>query len=992
MSVDDDGRLNSVEARFAKLGFANPKSAAISLAEYPELVNHSQLLDEFGLAGDPDLALNATLNWYKGASNKIRMLWLDDAGARNRWITVVGSSSAFAIHCTKHTDAMSIFLEEGLWQHIGNSAAVTKRLLDSVGAVFSDGRFVASSDDEEALVRLRIAYRAEVIAVAVRDLSEIDDLATVSERLSYIADGVIEAALAIAWRSVNPDKPKSELAVIAMGKTGGRELNYISDVDVIYVARAFEGAEEFIEEATKVASTMMQVCEAPTSEGMIWQVDPNLRPEGKAGALVRTLEGHVAYYERWAQTWEFQALLKARAMAGNMELGQRYVDAMLPFVWQAAARPNFVSDVQAMRRRVVENIPVREQDRELKLGVGGLRDVEFAVQLLQLVHGRSDVMLRSSNTLQALEALATWGYVGREDASTLASAYKFERVLEHRIQMYEMRRTHLVPEDEVELRRIGRSLGMKNDPAQSLLATLSRHKLDARRLHEKLFYRPLLQAVVRLDASDQKLSLDAAQDRLKALGFSDPENAMRHLAALSSGVSRRAAIQKTLLPVMLSWMALTPNPDAGLLAFRRVSDALGSTPWYLRLLRDESAIAERLAFLLSVSRYFTDMVLSAPESVNILSDDANLRPRDIESLQKEMQSVGNRHDDLENAISAIRSIRQRELIRISAADLLKTMSLEEVLVGISQLTEATLSVSLDVVMKHHFRAGEPTLRLAMIGLGKLGGLEMSYASDADVTFVYEPVGNNEAAAKDALTIISTLQNLLGTPAADPALLIDLDLRPEGKQGAIARSLDSYASYYEKWSLTWESQALLRAFFVAGDDGLGKSFTELIDQLRYPQNGLDETELRDIRRIKARVESERLPRGADPATHLKLGPGGISDVEWVAQLLQLQFASSHEELKDTSTLVVLAQLPKLNLVTNEEAALLAEAWKCAVEIRNKLVLIGAKGNDSIPTDPNTLKLLAYVIGDESGSVTTERYRRLSRRCRNIMEKYVYGTSE
>jgi glutamate-ammonia-ligase adenylyltransferase len=357
-----------------------------------------------------------------------------------------------------------------------------------------------------------------------------------------------------------------------------------------------------------------------------------------------------------------------------------------------------------------------------------------------------------------------------------------------------------------------------------------------------------------------------------------------------------------------------------------------------------------------------------------------------------MQSVGNRHDNLESAISAIRSIRQRELIRISAADLLKTMTLEEVLLGISQLTEATLSVSLDVVVKHHFQDGQPTLRMAMIGLGKLGGLEMSYASDADVTFVYEPVGNNELAAKDALTIISTLQNLLGTPAADPALLIDLDLRPEGKQGAIARSLDSYASYYEKWSLTWESQALLRAFFVAGDENLGKSFTELIDQLRYPQNGLDETELRDIRRIKARVESERLPRGADPATHLKLGPGGISDVEWVAQLLQLQFAGSHEELKDTSTLVVLAQLPKLNLVTNEEAALLAEAWKCAVEIRNKLVLIGAKGNDSIPTDPNTLKLLAYVIGDESGSVTTERYRRLSRRCRNIMEKYVYGTLE
>jgi glutamate-ammonia-ligase adenylyltransferase len=193
-------------------------------------------------------------------------------------------------------------------------------------------------------------------------------------------------------------------------------------------------------------------------------------------------------------------------------------------------------------------------------------------------------------------------------------------------------------------------------------------------------------------------------------------------------------------------------------------------------------------------------------------------------------------------------------------------------------------------------------------------------------------------------------------------------------------------------LTWESQALLRAYFVAGDKELGNSFTKLIDQLRYPENGLAESELRDIRRIKARVESERLPRGADPATHLKLGPGGISDVEWVAQLLQLQLAGKHFELRDTSTLIVLDRLANLNFVTKEESNLLIEAWKCAVEIRNKLVLIGAKGSDSIPTDPNSQKLLAYVLGDESGSVTIERYRRLSRRCRNIMEKYVYGVTE
>lgn len=990
--ASEDGRINSVEAKFAKLGFLNPKKAAVALADFPELFEHSQLLDEFGLAADPDLALTATLSWYLNAPESLRYQWLSDPGARNRWLTVAGTSDAFGQHCAKHPNSITLFLEDGLWQNLGNRNAVIDRLLLSVGAKNQAGRFVASADDENALLNLRISYRNEVIALAIRDLCGIDDFEIVTERLSYIADAVIEAAMAVAWASINPNTPKSEIAVIAMGKTGGRELNYISDVDVIFVARPVNDAPDFLDEASKVASRIMQVCEQPTSEGIIWQVDPNLRPEGKAGALVRTLESYIGYFERWAETWEFQALLKARAMAGNFELGQSYVDAMQPFVWQAAARNNFVADVQAMRKRVIENIPAREQDRELKLGVGGLRDVEFAVQLLQLVHGRSDVMLRSSNTLQALEALATWGYVGREDAATLANAYKFERVLEHRIQMFQMRRTHLVPEEESDLRRIGRSMGMKNDPAQSLLSTLTRHKVDARRLHEKLFYRPLLQAVVRLDASDQKLSLDAALERLKALGFNDPENAMRHLAALSGGVSRRAAIQKTLLPVMLSWMAQTPNPDAGLLAFRRVSESLGSTPWYLRLLRDESAIAERLAYLLSVSTYFTEMVLSAPESVSLLADEANLHPREMSVLVKEMQSVGSRHDNLESAISAIRAIRQRELIRISAADLLKTIDLQKVLVGISELSEATLKVSLEVVMKHHFKERPQSLQLAMIGLGKLGGLEMSYASDADVTFVYTPISENEFAAKDALSIISTLQNLLGAPAADPPLVIDLDLRPEGKQGAIARSLESYASYYQKWSLTWESQALLRAYFVAGDPELGNEFTKLIDSLRYPENGLDDNQLREIRRIKARVESERLPRGADPATHLKLGPGGISDVEWTAQLFQLQYGWNKPQLRDTSTSKVLSALADQDLITAEEAEILISSWNCAVEIRNKLVLIGAKGNDSIPTDPNMLKMLAFVLADESGSVTKERYRRLSRRTRSIMEKYVYGLSE
>ena len=298
------------------------------------------------------------------------------------------------------------------------------------------------------------------------------DLEAAAGELADLASATLEAALAIARAALPPDATGCRLAVIGMGKAGGRELNYVSDVDVIFVAEPLVPArtavgEESTEQsalrtATSLALGMMQACSASTPEGTIWPVDAALRPEGKAGPLVRTLPSHLAYYDKWAKTWEFQALLKARPIAGDRDLGERYLAAVVPLVWKAAARPGFVEDVQAMRRRVERNIPRADGDRELKLGRGGLRDIEFAVQLLQLVHGRTDQRLRSSTTLTALEALSTHGYVGRSDAAQLDAAYRFLRTLEHRIQLYRLRRTHLMPEDEDSLRRLGRSMGYRS--------------------------------------------------------------------------------------------------------------------------------------------------------------------------------------------------------------------------------------------------------------------------------------------------------------------------------------------------------------------------------------------------------------------------------------------------------------------------------------------------------------------------------------------------
>lgn len=790
-----------------------------------------------------------------------------------------------------------------------------------------------------------------------------------------------------------------------MGKTGGRELNYVSDVDVIFVAEARgDGGDEpedtALRTATRLASAMMRACSASTEEGALWEVDAALRPEGKAGPLVRTLASHRAYYERWAKTWEFQALLKARPVAGDADLGARYMDTITPIVWKAAEGESFVEDVQAMRRRVEADLGRRTADseRQLKLGPGGLRDVEFAVQLLQLVHGRADETLRSPTTLDALADLSQGGYVGRDDAAALASAYRFLRRVEHLVQLHRLRRTHLVPDDEDGLRRLGRALGLRTDPVGEFTALWRRHAREVRRIHEKLFYRPLLRAVARLPGEEARLTPEAARTRLEALGYGDPAGALRHIEALTSGVSRRAAIQRTLLPVMLGWFADAPDPDAGLLGFRQVSDALGTTPWYLRLLRDEVTVAERMAWVLGCSRYATDLLLRAPEAVAILGSDADLTPRPFESLRSEALAAARRHAEdassAEEAVGVVRGLRRRELFRVAVGDLLGMADVRTVgdaLTGIATVTvEAALRAA---VHKIEMESREPLpTRLAVVAMGRFGGHELGYGSDADVMFVHEPLpgADERAAGRAAHAVAEELRRLLALPAPDPPLEIDPDLRPEGRQGPLVRTLASYAAYYARWSEPWEAQALLRADPLIGDAGLRDRFRALIDPVRWPEGGIDDAAVRQIRRLKARMEAERLPRGVDRRLHTKLGPGGLADVEWVAQLLQLQHAHEVPALRTTRTLDALDAAVQARLLDAEDAAVLEEAWCLATRIRGALMLVRGRASDLLPTDHHRERsAVSRVLGYPGTGDLLEDHRRNARRARAVVDRVFYG---
>jgi len=991
-------RLESLAGRLARLGVTDAAGAERRLEGYDL---GAGLLDALGAAADPDLALTGLLRLLEMADVQTELA--ADTAARDRLLAVFGVSAALADHVARHPDHWRVLAGSDAGRRPG-AGELRDALLRAVGADPAHSTPCASATDP--MVTLRVAYRKALLHLAGRDLAHELDVEDVAAELADLASAALEAGLAIARADLGDQAGLCRLAVIGMGKCGGRELNYVSDVDVVFVAAPVPGQDEdaALRAATKLASGMMRACSDSTIEGTLWEVDAALRPEGRAGPLVRTLASHQAYYERWAKTWEFQALLKARPIAGDHELGEEYVETLAPLVWNAAGRDHFVEDVQAMRRRVEEHIAPEQAGRQLKLGPGGLRDVEFAVQLLQLVHGRADEDLRGQNTLNALKKLSWGGYVGRSDAAALGNAYRFLRRVEHLIQLHRLRRNHLVPEEQEDLRRLGRALGFRADPVREFTVEWRRHAREVRRLHEKLFYRPLLQAVARLPGEETRLTREAARTRLEALGYGDPAGALRHLEALTSGVSRRAAIQRTLLPVMLDWFADGPDPDAGLLGFRQVSDALGTTPWYLRLLRDDVSVAERMARVLAASRYATELLLRAPEAVGMLGGEAGLTPRPAGALHTEAQAAVHRyigssagsppHDRSADAVAAVRGLRRRELFRTAVAALHGRQDARNTAEALTTITTVTLDAALRVAVdkiEAELRGPLPT-RFAIVAMGRYGGYELGYGSDADVMFVHEPLpgADDREASSAAHAVAEELRRLLALPASDPPLVIDPGLRPEGRQGPLVRTLDSYASYYRRWSAPWEAQALLRAAPLIGDEGLRSRFQELIDPVRFPECGVDGNALREIRRLKARMEAERLPRGVDRRLHTKLGPGGLSDVEWVAQLLQLQHAHEVPGLRTTRTLAALDAAVEAGLLDVEDATTLTDAWRMATRIRNAIMLVRGRASDLLPTEHHRERsAVTRVLGYPASGALLEDYRRHARHARIVVERIFYG---
>ena len=989
-------REQSILTDLARIGFTELDPAVVLLAELDELlagkidgvesgiVSTVQLLPLFAHAADADGALRF-LTMLARQSPAETVALLSDVSAADRLVRVLGASAGLADFLLRHPEELSV-----LALPFSRPLAPEEYRLELEDSVAS----IDPTNEEASWDALRVRYRRHVTQLAAWDLGQahpLDGLDSVAAALADLAAAALDAALLVARATVRfpaAEVRATRLSIIGMGKAGARELNYVSDVDVIFVA---EGSGELsgaraVEIATRLAMAVMRGIHDFSREPALWEVDANLRPEGKDGALVRTLDSHIAYYVRWAKSWEFQALLKARPLAGDADLGRRYVEAVAPGVWSSASRENFVEGVQRMRERVTDNIPSAELDYQLKLGPGGLRDVEFTIQLLQLVHGHTDELVRQRATLPALVALAEQGYIGRVEAAEFSRDYRFLRLLEHRLQLVQLRRTHLMPSDRDAVRVLARASGIATG-ASDLIDQWNRIKLEVRSLHERLFYRPLLSAVAALPDDGLALSSEQAIARLAAIGFRDPKGALAHIGALTGGVSRRAAIQRHLLPVMLQWFADGADPDYGLLAFRRLSDDLGESYWFLRMLRDSSGAAKRLTSVLSSARFVGVLLERIPEAAAWFDREEELAPRPLAALLDEAASTLARHDDIVTASLALRTLRRREVLRLAMGAILGVVYVEELGRALSDVTTAFLTGMLNAL-----RPDDDGIEFGIVAMGRYGGQELGFGSDADVLFVYRTTtASGEEAASRAKYLVGELNR--HTEDLRLPFDLDIDLRPEGKNGEVVRSLDSYRAYYARWSLTWEAQALLRARGAVGDAALLADFETLADEVRFPAS-ISENDVREVKRIKARVESERLPQAADPARHLKLGRGSLSDVEWFVQLIQLQKGATVPGLRTTSTLSALEVARTKGFVTSTDAAKLRDAWILASRVRSAMVLWMTRTTDVLPTDRQQLDGVARLLEYPPGSATPleEDYLRVTRLARAVFEKRFYGLAK
>ncbi|HUT92396.1 MAG TPA: bifunctional [glutamate--ammonia ligase]-adenylyl-L-tyrosine phosphorylase/[glutamate--ammonia-ligase] adenylyltransferase [Thermoguttaceae bacterium] len=974
-----------------------------------------QLGEHLARLPDPDMALN-NLDRFLAASRSrlsVGTFFQRDPGTLPTLLQILSTSQHLSDLLVADPQSLDLLrLTEG--QPFARQA-----LVDDLA-----GELAVLEDDQAVLRSLRRFKRREMLRISYGDIVRQQSLRTVTLQISYLADAIVEAALGAAWRSVGarrglplgPGGRPARFVVLGMGKLGGLELNYSSDIDLILLydvdgqtdgRRPITNAEFF----DRLARELVRLLTETTELGAVYRVDLRLRPEGDQGPIVRTVAGAQHYYDVRGRTWERQVYLKARPVAGDLELGAEFLRQLSPWVYRRYLSRADISEIKALKRRIEQRTEREGADaREVKTGHGGIRDVEFVIQFLQLLNGALLPALRTGNTLEAIARLADLGCLTNQERTLLEANYSFLRKIEHRLQIMFDLQTHLLPDAPDELRKLALRMGYVNSPGKPALAKFQRdyqrRTAENRRILDFLLHEAFSDDVVARAEVDLVFDPSPPDERIaEVLGkypFRDVRSAYRNLMALGEEKIRFLSTPRcrhflaAIAPDLIRAIAATPDPDSTLVNLNQVSDSLGGKGVLWELFSFNPPSLKLYVELCAYSPFLSGILTSNPGMIDGLMDSLVLdRLPTHDSLQQALADLCRGAEDLDPILHSFKNDQQ---LRVGVRDLLGK---EDVLATTGALSDVAQTCLTQIVAREHQRLaarfGEPTVgegpragepaEPAILAMGKFGGREMNYHSDLDLVFLYEADGdtvhperpdrgtgtsNQHFYSQLAQRVIKTTSRL---SAYGRLYEIDARLRPTGKSGALATSLDPFAHYFRSGDgRLWERQALCKARVVVGSPRIAEATRAVVARAAF-EHPWRPTHADEIRHMRHRLEETAT------GENLKRGAGGIVDVEFLVQMLQLKHGRKTPEVRIPNTLDALEALHEAGHLATEDFKLFATSYRFLRTLEGRLRLVSLTARDKLPEDPTELAKLAHLLRCPSTDALLadfERYTRETRR--------------
>jgi len=859
-----------------------------------------------------------------------------------------------------------------------------------------------------ALARFK---RRELLRIGARDLLKVSGVSSTMEELSNLADAAIQCVYEVCLhgllarhgtprqQDVGSTSRDANFTILAMGKLGGQELNYSSDIDLIYIYSGEQGQTDATEPSqtsvsnteffSKLAQAITRELSAPTEEGYFYRVDLRLRPEGSAGPVASSLSACKNYYGSWGETFERLALIKVRPVGGSAELGEEFCRTFNSFVYRKFLDFAALDEIQEIKARIEAKLASkRSQEQHVKLGAGGIREVEFFVQALQLIYGGRQPELQQRSTIRALAKLTDLGYLQPAEHQTLAEAYLFLRDLEHKLQMVYHFQTHELPTEPDELYRCAHRMGFKDRTEAAtvdrFLRTLKQHRASVRHAFQDLVSRKRIGSAneqMREAALILNRNLDDAEalELLSQSGFNDPRTALHQVKLLrdarsfAHSPSKMRNLLANLLPPLLATLRLSPDPDTGLSYFERFASSLGARDALYTLLNESPTALHRLLRVLSSSQFLADSLCRQPQLLDFLLRDEFLEG--VKTIQDYLQDIRAELDEIgdwRTQTQALREIQQLELFRIQLRDILEANERPSVGAQLADLAEACLVATCKIACSKLEKQGNlgltewVTEHLVILSLGKLGGGDLSYNSDLDLVYFYS-VNSEEQPAEvqeRASRVVEQIDEVLSVSRGEGSIYrIDTRLRPEGKKGGIVTAIHRYEEYLKNRAAPWERLALVRYRFVFGSPENRCLLGQMIQAFVYGQQ-LSVQVLEEIQYIRQRMEVELGREQEENRFHIKAGRGGLTDIEFAVQLLQMRYGLQLVSLQVPNTLAALRGLVRQGILAISDYYTLYLGYEFLRLLENRLRIASSYGTATVTRTPQELGRISRLLGYSS----------------------------